>query len=196
MVIAVFLLAASIVIFGSGKFFKQTDSYLLHFDGSIKGLNVGAPVLFQGVQIGSVTSIALRADREKMTLDIPIVIQIEPDKFHVVDEQDKRSDPRETLEKLIGLGLRAALTMQSFITGQLLIELDFYPDTPVNLKEDDPDYLEIPTIQSPTERLYQTLQNIDFAGMANHLEETMSGIDRFVNNPDLTWRDKFVEADN
>ena len=73
-VIAVFLLAASIVIFGSGKFFKKTDEYVLHFEGSIKGLNVGAPVLFQGVQIGSVTSIALRADREKMTLDIPVII--------------------------------------------------------------------------------------------------------------------------
>jgi len=184
-VVAVFLLAASIVIFGSGKFFKQADYYVLHFEGSIKGLNVGAPVLFQGVQIGSVTSIKLRADRENMTLDIPVIIEIDPNMFHVVGNQIKRPHPRETLEKLISKGLRAALIMQSFITGQLLIELDLYPDTPVNLKRVDPDYLEIPTIQSPSKRLFQTLQTIDFAGMANHLEETMSGIDRLVNNPDL-----------
>ena len=184
-VIAVFLLAASIVIFGSGKFFKQTDNYLLHFDGSIKGLNVGAPVLFQGVQIGSVTSISLRADQEKMNLDIPVIIEIDPERFHVVGDKVKRPHPSETLEKLIDMGLRAALTIQSIITGQLLIELDFYPDSPVNLKETEPDYPEVPTIQSTTKRLYQTLQNIDFEGMANHLEETMSGIDRLVNNPDL-----------
>ena len=48
-VIAVFLLAASVAIFGSGKLFKQTEKFVLYFDGSIKGLNVGAQVLLQGV---------------------------------------------------------------------------------------------------------------------------------------------------
>lgn len=184
-VIAVFLLAASIVIFGSGKFFKQTDKYVLHFDGSIKGLNVGAPVLFQGVQIGSVTSIVLRTDREKLTMDIPVVIDIDPKRFQVVDNLKERRNPDETLPILIDKGLRAVLTMQSVITGQLLIELDFYPDSPAILKEADSDYLEIPTIPSTTERLYQILQKIDIEGMAAHLEKTLSGVDRFVNNPDI-----------
>jgi paraquat-inducible protein B len=186
-VIAVFLLAASVVIFGTGKFFKQTDKYVLHFDGSIKGLNAGAPVLFQGVRIGSVTSIVIRTDREKLEADIPVFIEIEPDTFHIVDEKQKRGDPSETLPKLIDKGLRAVLTMQSFITGQLLIELDFYPETTVNLKEVGSQYLEIPTIPSTTERLSQTLQNIDFVGLTNHLENTMAGVDAFVNNPD--WAD-------
>lgn len=185
-VIAVFLLAASVVIFGSGKFFKQTDKYVLHFDGSIKGLNVGAPVLFQGVRIGSVTSIVIRTDREKLEADIPVFIEIEPDTFHVLDKKQKRSAPGETLPKLIDKGLRAVLTMQSFITGQLLIELDFYPETPANLKEVGSQYLEIPTIPSTTERLSQTLQNIDFVGLTNHLENTLAGVDNFINNPDLT----------
>jgi len=184
-VIAVFLLAASIVIFGSGKFFKQTEKYLLHFDGSIKGLNVGAPVLFQGVQIGSVTNIMLRIDRTSMSLDIPIIIQIEQDRFQVVDDLKKRRDQKETLQKLIDKGLRAILTTQSFITGQLLIELDYYPDMPVVLKESDPEYPEIPTIPSTTKRLYQILQNIDFEGLARNLKNAMTGIDNFVNNPEL-----------
>jgi len=184
-VIAVFLLAASIVIFGSGKFFKQTDKFVLHFDGSIKGLNVGAPVLFQGVQIGSVTSIVLRANRDKETLDIPVFIEIEPGRFQVVDNLNKRRNPRETLQKLIDKGVRAVLTTQSFITGQLLIELDYYPETPVVLKENNPEYAEIPTIPSTTKRLYQILQNIDFEGLAKNLENTLTGIDNFVNNPEL-----------
>jgi paraquat-inducible protein B len=46
-VIAVFLLAASVVIFGSGKFFQKTNKYVMYFDGSIKGLEIGAPVLFR-----------------------------------------------------------------------------------------------------------------------------------------------------
>jgi paraquat-inducible protein B len=183
-VIAVIIMAASLVVFGSGKFFKKTDEYIMHFDGSIKGLNVGAPVLFQGVQIGSVTSIVLRADNKQGTLERPVIIEIEPDRFQLREGQDHR-DPEESIPDLIDRGLRAVLTMQSFITGQLMIELDFYPDTPVNLKNIDKDYLEIPTIPSTTERLAQTLQDLDLKGMANHLEDTLAGIDRLVNDPDL-----------
>ena len=183
-VIAVVILAASLVVFGSGKFFKKTEGFVMYFDGSIKGLNVGAPVLFQGVQIGNVTSIVLRADVKQQTLEKPVVIEIEPEKFQLEAGQEHR-DPGESLPELIDRGLRAVLTMQSFITGQLMIELDFHPDTPVNLKNINKDDLEIPTIPSTTERLAQTLQKLDLEGMQKNLEDTLAGIDRFVNNPDL-----------
>jgi paraquat-inducible protein B len=84
------------------------------------------------------------------------------------------------------MGLRGVLTMQSFITGQLMIELDFYTNTPVNLKNRGEEYPEIPTIPSTTERLSQTLQKLDLEGMQKDLENTLAGVDRFVNNPDLT----------
>ena len=185
-VIAVFLLAVSVVIFGSGRFFKQTEKFVLHFDGSINGLNIGAPVFFQGVQIGSVTNIVLRTNREELTVDIPVIIEIEPDRFQVVDATDQPRDIRETLSKLIEKGLRAVLTTQSFITGQLMIELGYYPVSTVNLENDDHEYPEIPTIPSTTTRLYHTLQNINVEQIAQHFEKTMTGIDSLVNNPDLS----------
>src|SRR5512142_3252374 len=82
-VIAVFIMAASLVVFGSGRFFKQTVKCVMYFEGSVKGLNVGAPVLFQGVPIGSVTSIILEVDPTKMQIQIPVIIEYEPEKFHV-----------------------------------------------------------------------------------------------------------------
>jgi paraquat-inducible protein B len=63
-VIAVSILAASVVIFGSGDFFKKRNFFVMFFDGSIKGLEVGAPVLFRGVQVGQVSSIVIKADME------------------------------------------------------------------------------------------------------------------------------------
>ena len=90
-VIAVVIMAASLVVFGSGKFFKKTNPYILYFNESIKGLSVGAPVLFQGVPVGSVTSITLQADLVTMKTQIPILIEIEPDKWHVrTGERDPR----------------------------------------------------------------------------------------------------------
>ena len=184
-VIAVLILAASLVVFGSGRFFKKTETFVLYFDGSVKGLSVGAPVLFQGVQIGSVKSIVIRSDPHNLKAQIPVTIEIEPDKFEMRDGQVSRRDPEESVPALIALGLRAVLTMQSYITGQLMIELDFYPGTPVNLRDTDKDYIEIPTIRSTTERLVQSLQKLDVAGLQKNIESTLNGIERLVNNPDL-----------
>jgi phospholipid/cholesterol/gamma-HCH transport system substrate-binding protein len=185
-VVAVVLLAASLVVFGSGKFFKKTNKYVLYFDGSVKGLNVGAPVLFQGVQIGSVESITLNVDPKEVKTNIPVVIDIEPDRFTVAGEVQRTvEDNRKAAKKLVEMGLRAVLTTQSFITGQLMIECDFYPDTQVRLKNINKKYPEFPTIPSTTERLAQTLQKLDLEGMKNSLENTLAGVDRFVNNPDL-----------
>lgn len=185
-VIAVFLMAASLVIFGSGKFFKKTVNCVMFFDGSVKGLSVGAPVLFQGVQIGSVVSIALTVDPTKLQLQIPIIIEYEPDKFHLKGVDHTPRDPQKTIPELIDKGLRAVLTVQSFITGQLLIELNFYPGTPVVLKNLNKEYIEIPTIPSTTQKLADALEKLDLARLQEHLESTLAGVDRFVNNPDLT----------
>ena len=186
-VLAVIIMAASLVIFGSGKFFKKTVKCVLYFDESVKGLSVGAPVLFQGVQIGSVTSIVLKVDPVKLHPQIPVLIEYEPEKFQV-GEQNRKTfrDPRKNIFKLIEKGLRAQLVMQSFITGQLMIQIDFHPGTPVVLRSIDKEYIEIPTIPSTGERLAQALGDLDLKGIEQHLLTVLASADRFVNNPDLT----------
>jgi paraquat-inducible protein B len=186
-VFAVILMAASLVVFGSGKFFQKTVKCIMFFDEPVKGLSVGAPVLFQGVQIGSVTSIVLQVDPVNMQTHIPVIIEYEPEKFQVaaVDREMPR-DPRKNIPRLIEKGLRAQLAMQSFITGQLVIQLDLYPGTPVTLQGIDKNYIEIPTIPSTSAKLANALEKLDLKGIEKHLESTLAGIDRFVNNPALT----------
>jgi paraquat-inducible protein B len=187
-VMAVFLLAASLVVFGSGKFFQKTNTYVLYFNESIKGLSVGAPVLFQGVQVGSVTSITIQTDLVKMQTQIPILIAIEPDRFNV---QSGERDYRKVAEKLIQKGLRAELVMQSFITGQLMIGLDFHTDTgicflPGQVDKEYKDYIVIPTCPSTAEKLADALGKLDLGALQKKLESGLDGIDKLVHNPDLT----------
>jgi ABC-type transporter Mla subunit MlaD len=188
-VVAVFLMAASLVVFSSGRFFKKSKPFVLYFDRSIQGLKVGAPVLFQGVQIGSVTSIALRINEANLKTEIPVIIDIEPERLVVVrsDRTTARGSQKQLLEAkhLVDRGLRATLAMQSLITGQLMIELDFFPNTPVAYRNASSNIPEIPTTPSPGERLAKTLQELDLDAIRNHLENALSGIDRLVNNPDL-----------
>jgi paraquat-inducible protein B len=184
-VIAVFLLAASVVIFGSGKFFQKTNKYVIYFDGSIKGLEIGAPVLFQGVPIGTVSDIALRADISKMETEIPVIVEIAPDRLEIVSESELVIDYRDSTKQFIDKGLRAILGVQSLITGKLLIELDFYPGTPVNLRHTATPYPEVPTLPSTTERLAHTFQKLDFEGMQKNLQNTLNGIENLVSDSDL-----------
>jgi len=186
-VLAVILMAASLVVFGSGKFFQKTVKCVMYFNEPVKGLSVGAPVLFQGVQIGTVTSITLQINPAKMQVQIPVFIEYEPEKFQVggVDPKDFR-DPQKNIARLIDKGLRAQLGMQSFITGQLVIQLDFYPGTPVTLQGIDKNSIEIPTIPSTSAKLADAMEKLDLNGLEKHLESTLAGIDKFVNNPNLT----------
>jgi paraquat-inducible protein B len=61
-VVALVLLMIGIVVFGSGELFKRTNKFVLYFDGSVKGLSIGAPVMFRGVSIGTVKDISLIYD--------------------------------------------------------------------------------------------------------------------------------------
>ncbi len=95
-VLAVMIMAASLVVFGSGKFFQKTVKCIMYFNESVKGLSVGAPVLFQGVPVGSVTSIILQVDPAKMQINIPVIIEYEPEKFQVASaDQNLIRDPRK-----------------------------------------------------------------------------------------------------
>jgi paraquat-inducible protein B len=76
---AIILAVASLVVFGGGNFFKSTQTWVAHFDESIKGLSVGAPVTFRGIRVGSVTDIDVVLDREWGRVAMPVTFEIEAD---------------------------------------------------------------------------------------------------------------------
>jgi paraquat-inducible protein B len=188
-VLAVGILAASVVIFGSGDLFKEKREYVLYFDGSVKGLSVGSPVLFRGVQVGTVKSIVIRSYVKEHKAYIPVFIEIYPEKFQLVGEGAKTEDWNKNwktnLPELIKLGLRAQLVSESLITGQLAIELEVRPDSPIVLRNLDKDYPEIPTIPSTIAQLFKELEKIDLGEINERLESILSGLDQLVNNPEL-----------
>jgi paraquat-inducible protein B len=145
-------------------------------------------------------SIALEVDPAELQLQIPVIIEYEPDKFKVAGGAQKvHRDPRKTIPKLIERGLRAQLGMQSFITGQLDIEIGFYPNkgvcyVPARVDKTYADYIVIPTCQSTTEKLADALQKLDLAALEQHLESAMDGISKLVNDPNLAASFKSLKA--
>lgn len=189
-VLAVGILAASVVIFGSGDLFKEKREYVMYFEGSVKGLSVGSPVLFSGVQVGVVKRIVIRSYMKEKKSYIPVFVEVYPENFQLVgdraDIKEWQKNWKENLTVLIKNGLRAQLVTQSMITGQLAIEVGMHPDAPIVLKNLDEDYPEIPTIPSTIARLFKELEKIDLGKINERLQSILSGLDRLVNNPQLT----------
>jgi paraquat-inducible protein B len=176
---ALVLLVVGVLIFGSGKLFADTRKFVVYFDGSVKGLNIGSPVVFRGVKIGSVTDIEITFDPQEMAATIPVIIEIERDRFR------GRESDREYFKELIAKGLRAQLQMQSMVTGQLAVYVDFFPGTPVVLRGTDTEYPEIPSILSKGEELKKTLAELPLEDLVAKTHSAMEGIDRLVNSPEL-----------
>jgi paraquat-inducible protein B len=180
---ALVLVIAGIVIFGSGRFFTKVNKSVMFFQGSVKGLQIGAPVVFRGVRIGHVTDIVLKVNAKDLTAFIPVYIEIDQQK--IVPIEVNHTYDQQYLQALIKKGLRAQLQLQSFVTGQLVVNLDFYPNTPIRLVGLEKRYPEIPTIPSGLEQLTKRLEELPLREIADRLNETLAGITGLVNSRDL-----------
>jgi len=181
MVSAMVLFVAGVMIFGSGKFFKKTYEFVLFFEGSLKGLKVGSPVTHRGVQIGSVQKITIRPNPETQEAVIPVIISIDQDKV----ESKEKLDLDESMPRLIEKGLKGQLTVESLVTGQLMVDLDFYPDISARLIGTDMEYREIPTTPSAVEKIAQTLREVPIKEIFEKLEQAIDGIESAINSPKI-----------
>ncbi len=184
-VIAVGIMAASIVIFGSGDWFKESLQYVLYFEESVKGLSVGSPVLYQGFPVGEVKRVVIHADLKDVKDYIQVYVEVYPESVVVVTDGREMVHWEDRMSDLIDLGLRAQLVPQSLVTGKLAIELNEHPDTPVIRKNIDKDYEEIPTIPSTMSKLESALGNLDLQAISTRLISVLSHADRILQNPDI-----------
>jgi len=184
---AIALIVAGVVIFGSGKLFAPLKKFVMVFEGSVKGLNVGAPVIFRGVKVGEVTDIRLNLNAKDLTAVIPVYVDIDPRTFGAPKEIEALVLDKKYvfIKPLIEKGLKAQLQMQSFVTGQMIINLDFYPDKPIKLAGLDTRYPEIPTIPTTTQEIMKKLEELPLNQIAERLNASLAGIEKLVNSPEI-----------
>jgi paraquat-inducible protein B len=182
---ALILVVVALAIFGSGKFFTKRNQFVLFFDESVKGLSIGAPVMFRGVKVGQVIRIVLTLDPKELRAFIPVYIEIEPETVTIIGGREAVKG-RNMRDLVLKKGLKGQLQMQSFVTGQLMVSLDFFPDKPMRLVGLDKKVNEIPTVPTTLVELTKTIQNLDIEGLFKKLEQTVDGIHKIVNSPKVT----------
>lgn len=193
---ALVLLIGAVLVFGGGRFFEERRTFVTYFEGSLKGLRVGSNVLFRGVRVGFVRDIRVEIDRDTGEFLVPVIFQILPEAIALVDPDERllptgRASPG--LEELIRRGLRTRLEMESFVTGQLVIELDFRPDTQVNLYGSFVGMPEIPSVPSNIQQVLERFQTfvaelqerVDVRELVQGVISTLAGVDALVRSEDL-----------
>ena len=155
-----FLCFIAIIFHFLNKKFSTDDSQLvvMYFEESIQGLNVGSPVVFQGVEIGKVAKIRLLTNLKLGTFKAPVYVSFKEKKsFQIGSHRDVSGE--NVLKALVEKGLRARLINANYLTGQLMIELNMEPNTPAIMRGSGY-YMEIPTVISSFAMISKDLQEI------------------------------------
>ncbi len=188
-VVAVALIVVAVIVIGSGKLFKDEQKFVLYFDGSVKGLAVGSPVVFRGVKLGSVVAIKMRYLPKDKSIIIPVIIEFGEGNMEGAGMKptglNRKKLEREFVQQMIAQGARAKLEMQSIVTGQLMIAIDMVPDKPARFVGADPEYMEIPTIPTTMQELADRVGKIPFEEIFEKLRGVAQGIEKTVNSPEM-----------
>ena len=196
-VVGLALVAAGVIAAAGGKLFTRTEQAVMHFNGSIYGLQVGAPVVLRGVRVGSVASIGLVFDPATGGFLIPVVASLERDVIRSLPGPpaagagagaDVSSDL--TLPALVARGLRAQLSMQSLLTGQLYIDLDLRPGGAAKLHaggtgSGNGGRVEIPTSSTAIQNLKEQLEGLDMRRLLDDVSAIASSARAVVAGPEL-----------
>ena len=172
--------------------YTKVIKLMMFFDGSVRGLSIGAPVDFNGIKVGSVLDIRLEYDSENLDFRIPVLIEIEPER--IIERSGQGIETSyEVLNKLVERGLRASLQIGSLLTGQLYVSLSMQPDTPINLSGEETPYPELPTVKAAdfgsiaqsAEVFLNKLNKVDIDKLSLELLKTLEGTNRLFNGPEI-----------
>ena len=184
----------------SEKTYAQKNRWLLHFDGGVRGLKVGAPVELQGIQIGQVLDVNLEFDVDKEAFSIPVLIETEPDRIKATGKLPEGAEEQKIMDYLVAKGMRAQLKTGSLITGQLLVAIDMHPEAPPAKINWEGRYPELPTVPTAMEeittsltQLLKKLEKLPIEQIGSDLRDTVSGAKRLMNSAELQKSDHGIK---
>jgi len=163
----------------------------LRFNQSLRGLVVGAPVVFAGKEFGNVTSVDLDYDRVTHRFPTIVGIDVYPKKLGSAVSNlpslkgTKQQQASEFLRVWVDNGLRAQVKSANLLTGQLYVSLDFIPNAPKVRYDPDARPLTLPTltangvdqIEEQISHVIAKIDKIPFDTIGQHLNTSLSDLD-------------------
>ncbi|WP_320009101.1 MlaD family protein [Maridesulfovibrio sp.] len=195
-IIGTLLFVAVLAILGAGKLFEHSVKMETYLNESVNGLEVGSPIKFRGVKIGSVATIGFVTDYY-VDIDQSALryVYILGNLNHSMFETREGKDIAHYLRKEVQRGLRAR-PVSLGLTGQLFLEIDYVdPDKNPPLKITwQPKSLYVPSapsmmskVESAVASISDTLEDINKANIADAIEDVRNvaqNLSNFLKNAD------------
>jgi paraquat-inducible protein B len=178
---SIVLVFFALMFFSGGRLFADKEQVIMHFEGSVQGLQIGAPVKLKGVVLGEITDIQLNFQSDNQTVITAVTADLVMARINSMGANVNG----EFLEEAVKNGLRAQLNFQSLLTGLLYVELDFYPDSPVKAQTMQKDLPEIPTIATSFEEITKNIQELDLKELVHNLNNLTGKIGEIVGNSEI-----------
>jgi paraquat-inducible protein B len=174
-----------------------SQTLLMYFNQSLRGLVPGAPVDFRGVVIGEVKSIGVEFDRAEREFRMPVLVQVYPDRLrrrsNERDANESRATQQERLRFLAEKGLRAQLRNGNLLTGSVYVALDFFPKAPPAKIDLAKSPIELPTmpnsldeIQSQVQEIASKLNKVPYEQIAADLRTTLATLNKTLTSAEQT----------
>ncbi|MEM7145080.1 MAG: MlaD family protein [Verrucomicrobiota bacterium] len=195
---AVIFIITAVVLIGTGSLFEKKERFLVYFQTAANGLTESSDVRLGGVKVGRVVKIQVQLDPQTHQQLIPVVIEISANRLANLtgDTERKKADffTDENIQASIDQGLRARMTQVSVLTGQLIVELDFLPNSGPGFVFEGPPiapYPQIPTVKGQIEQVFEKLaasleniSKIDIGGLVSDANKLVNNLDDKVNEID------------
>ncbi|MDR0679199.1 MAG: MlaD family protein [Puniceicoccales bacterium] len=192
------------VIFFTGRpiFGGHTHTFVLYFNESVNGLEVGAPVKLHGVRIGQVKKVVAHFDPGRKSVQVPVTIILEDaywragrrERLRLAEDQQEKCSIAQAKKSVsvrskfsrspLIIGMVGSLQIESFVTGKLFVELEYVPTLASNYLRPDADGVpKIPTRPSNLESLSDQLigiadgiSHINFSTIGDSIEHIVRSL--------------------
>ena len=152
--------------------YEYAFDLVMLYTGSLRGLQVGAPVEFRGLQIGSVIDFGLETFGEQIEelsqgeeVTVPIQLRIEPARLLADDTQESITRAMVGITDSVERGMRATLRQGNLITGAQYVSFETLAADGEGQLEQIGDVLVIPSqasgIDLLTNKVGETLDNLN-----------------------------------
>jgi paraquat-inducible protein B len=138
------------------------ETFVIRFTQSVRGLAVGAPLDFRGINAGEVRAIYLEFDPKQVRFLQVVEVHLYPDRLRSRQRAGTppESPPAQRIQRFVERGFRAQLRSANLLTGQMYVALDFFPKAPkatMDLAAKPP---EIPSVPGGLGELQESITNI------------------------------------
>lgn len=159
--------------------FESQGEFMLLFEQSVRGLSVGASVEFRGLKVGRVSEISYGLVTNGTDQQTPVLIQLNKRLLERNFPPELLDEGGRGIELALEKGLRASLKSSNLLTGQLYVDMDYYPDEEIQVATVSDNYLVLPTVETGLAQLeegitavVEKINQVPIESLVNQLEAT------------------------